>query len=180
MQEQGGFRKGYRTTDHNFVLQGIIRKYIKDGKRLYACFVDLEKAFDSVWREGLFKKLRIIGLDQRTINLISSMYKNTYTSLIYHDKILPKIPTTKGVKQGDNLSPLLFNIFLNDLPKIIKEGNTHPVYLNGFEVNSMLWADDIVLFSETKGLQKCLNNLNCYCKHWKLKINLKKKERGKL
>ena len=126
-------------------------------------------------RQGLFEKLHKIGLGQKTINLLKGMYKNTYTSIIYKNKILPKIPTTKGVKQGDNLSPLLFNIFINDLPETLKKGITDPVQLQGSSINSMLWADDIVLFSETKeGLQQCLDNLGNYCKEWKLEINFKK------
>ena len=68
--EQGGFRKGYSTADHIFTLQTIINKYLENGKQLYTCFVDLEKAFDSVWREGLFIKLEKIGLGRKTINLI--------------------------------------------------------------------------------------------------------------
>ena len=49
--EQGGFRKDFRTTDHIFILQTIVEKYIRTGKRVYTCFVDLKKAFDSVWRQ---------------------------------------------------------------------------------------------------------------------------------
>ena len=103
------------------------------------------------------------------------MYNKTYTSLIYGNQILPVIQTTRGVKQGDNLSPLLFNIYVNDLPEEIEKGSTHPVKLNMKNINSLMWADDIVLMSETKeGLQNCLNNLNTYCQKWKLEINLKK------
>ena len=139
------------------------------------CFLDLKKAFDSVERPGLIQKLHKIGFGQKTINLLADMYRNTYTSIIYKNKILPKLSTTKGVKQGDNLSPLLFNIFINDLPEILKKGDTYPVQLQGSSLNSMLWADDIVMFSETKeGLQQCLDNLSKYCKEWKLEINFKK------
>ena len=107
--EQGGFRKDHRTSDHIFILQTIIQKYTKNSGKLYACFVDLKKAYDSVWRQGLIHKLEKIGINRKTTNLIKDMYKNTYTSLLYKTQILPIIPTKKGLKQGDNLSPLFFN-----------------------------------------------------------------------
>ena len=175
--EQGGFRKDHRTSDHIFVLQTIIQKYTRNGGKLYACFVDLKKAYDSVWRRGLIHKLGESGINQKTINLIGDMYNKTYTSLIYNKQILPEIQTKKGVKQGDNLSPLLFNIYINDMPKEIEKGETHPIKLLGHDINGLMWAGDIILLSETKeGLQNCLNNLNIYCQKWKLVVNLKKQK----
>ena len=59
-QEQAGFRKNHRTSDHIFVLRTIIDKYVlnaKNGSKLYACFIDLRKAFDTVWHDGLLLKL---------------------------------------------------------------------------------------------------------------------------
>ena len=70
----------------------------------------------------------------------------------------------------------MFNIYINDLPKEIEKGETHPIKLVGHDINSLMRADDIILLSETKeGLQNCLNNLNIYCQQWKLVVNLKKK-----
>ena len=53
-ESQIGFRKSYRTPDYIFTLKSIIiDKYLKSKERVYACFVDLRKAFDTVWRETI-------------------------------------------------------------------------------------------------------------------------------
>ena len=175
--EQGGFRKGFRTSDHIFTLQTIGGKYIKNGSKMFACFVDLKKAFDSVWRQGLLHKMKCLGLGKKVVNLVSGMYRYTCTSIIHNDKILPKILTNKGVKQGDNLSPPFFNIYINDLPEAIEVGKTDPVTLMDTNINCLMWADDIILMSEkVEGLQQCINNLEKYCMKWKLEINIKKIE----
>ena len=173
--EQGGFRKDYRTSDHIFTLQTIVEKYIKEGTRVYTVFVDLKKAYDSVWREGLIHKLNKIGLEKKLVNIIADKYRETYTSIIHKGLVLPKISTNKGVIQGDNLSPLLFNIYVNDLPRALEVGKTNPIRIMDRNLNSLMWADDIILMSETReGLQQCINNLQDYCQEWKLEINLKK------
>ena len=173
--EQGGFTKKFRTQDHIFTIQSIVKKYLTKNKKVYACYVDLKKAYDSVWREGLLHKLRKNGIDKKTVNIIDSMYKNTYTSIIYKNYLLDKIRVTKGLKQGDNLSPLLFNIYINDLPEKLAEGKSAPVDVNGSKINCLMWADDIILLSESpEGLQNSLDNLNRYCTDWKLEINKKK------
>ena len=175
-KEQGGFRKDFRTTDHILVLQTIVQKYLSKGKKVYSCFIDLKKAFDSIDRNSLIKKLDKIGFGQKTIKLLMDMYRDTYTSIIFRNKLLPKIRTLKGLKQGDILSPILFIIFINDLPKFLKEGSgADSVELQGTYFNSLLWADDIILLSESAvGLQNCINNLCEYCRKWDLEINIKK------
>ena len=54
---QIGFRKSFRTSYHVFTIKTIISKYLKENKKLYLCFVDFRKAYDSIWREALFYKL---------------------------------------------------------------------------------------------------------------------------
>ena len=62
--EQIGFMEENRAPDHIFTLKSVVNKYVTNekGKKLYACFVDFRKAFDSVWHEGLFHKLESMGI----------------------------------------------------------------------------------------------------------------------
>ena len=81
---QGGFRKGYRTTDHVFILKTLINKYVhKCKKKLYVCFVDFIKAFDSVWRSALFLKLRAKRIKGKFYNILHDMYSNTLYACKY-------------------------------------------------------------------------------------------------
>ena len=83
---------------------------------------------------------------------------------------------SRGVRQGCILSPLLFNLCLNNLPHLLQNTLPDPFVLpNGKKIHSLLYADDLVILSRSKtGLQSCLNALSLYCDKWKLKINLKK------
>ena len=96
------------------------------------------------------------------------------TSVKLHNGITPFFKSHIGVKQGCNLSPTLFNIFVNDIPSLFTN-SCAPVKLGETNLNCLLYADDLVLLSESEaGLQKCLTKLKLYTKRWKLKINYKK------
>ena len=69
----------------------------------------------------------------------------------------------------------MFNLYTNDLPNIFDHSITDPVSLDVTRLNCLLYANDLILLSESeKGLQSCLDNLNSYCNIWKLKINISK------
>ena len=74
-ENQAGFRKGYRTTNHIFTLQAIITHFVHaDNKKLYACFVDFKKAFDKVSHALLWHKLMRFGLGGKFLALVRAMY----------------------------------------------------------------------------------------------------------
>ena len=113
---QFGFRQNCRTSDNLFILSTLIDKYVKTGKStLYTCFIDFKQAFDRVWHEGLFLKLLRTGVNGNIYNVIKSMYANFDLQVKIDDQLSPKFSSVQGVRQDDNLSPTLFNVFLNDL-----------------------------------------------------------------
>ena len=78
----------------------------------------------------------------------------------------------RGVQQGNPLSPLLFNLFINDIFDILKQDNSLLTLDNETTFNSLMYADDLIIMSETpEGLQKSLHALHSYCQKWKLSIN---------
>ena len=148
-------------------------KSIKKG--VYLCFIDMAKAFDPVNREFLFYKLYICNFSKKIINLIKSLYFENEACIRTKDGYTKAFPIYTGTRQGCNLSPYLFNIFMNDLPKYLEENNSNFVKLNNQIISCLMYADDIVLMNETKsGLQKSLSILETYCNKWQLNINIDK------
>ncbi len=72
------FLPNYRTTDHIYTLHTLINKHVKQTKhgKIFACFVDLKKAFDSIWHDGLYYKLLQSGVGGKVYDIIKSMYSN--------------------------------------------------------------------------------------------------------
>ena len=99
---QTGFRRAYRTADHVFILDTILNSYFSKGKKVYACFVDFSKAYDSVWRNGLLYKLILNGLSLKFILLIKSMYTELQAAVKLPNGVTPYFSSLVGVRQGCN------------------------------------------------------------------------------
>ncbi len=175
-ERQSSHRKKTRTTDNIFVLKALFDKYCtKEGKQLYACFIDFKKAFDTVWHDALFLQLRRAGIGGPFYNILKGMYKKTRSAVKYDSHASEEFEVHRGVRQGDVLSPLLFNLFVNDLIPILHEEDCAPPKLINSNVGCLLYADDLVILSTSPiGLQNSIDKLSTYCSKWKLEINLSK------
>ena len=88
---QIGFRKGFHIADHVLTIKTIIDKYLSKNQKLYFCFVDFRKAYDSIWRKGLFDKLY-------------SFYNKVQLSAHLPDGITNSFTSNIGPKQGCNIT----------------------------------------------------------------------------
>ena len=117
------------------------------------------------------------GLSLKFIKLIENMYSNILYAVKLSDRITPFFSSTVGVRQGCNLSPMLFNLFINDINKIFEDNIYDPIHIKDYKVSYLLYADDLLLMSETKsGLIHCLQSLNKYTEKWSLTISEKKRK----
>ena len=146
-KEQAGFRKGFRMTDHIFVLRKIIDKYINNRNgRIYACFVDFQKAFDSVWHDALLLKLHNTG--------IQGKFFQTFDS-VWHDALLLKLHNT-GI-QGKCFQT--FDSVWHDA-LLLKLHNTG-IQGKFFQTFDSVWHDALLLKLHNTGIQgKCFQTFD--------------------
>ena len=115
---QLGFLAGNRTSDAHIILNNIGRKYChKNSTKIFSCFIDFSKAFDTVPRDILFKELLRQGINGRFVNLIKNIYNNDKACVKMHNLCTETFQINQGVRQGCVLSPLLFKNFLFELAK---------------------------------------------------------------
>ena len=176
---QFGFRKNKSTIDCIFILQTIINSQLSRKRKLYCAFIDFRKAFDLVYRNGIWFKLCELETSLTFVKSIRAMYNSVKACVKLLGKTSDCFDSLVGVKQGEPLSPLLFILFLNDLSKELgidtNTGNVNQEIINLFQKFILLFADDTILLSESlQELQLLLNKLSEYCKKWNIKMNTDK------
>ena len=185
IENQAGFRKSYSTLDHIFTLNSIVEilRLRQQKKKLFCLFIDFSQAFDSVWRVGLWQKLLENNINGNFFNIVKNMYSNIKSCISLNGEKSPFFGCNCGVRQGENLSPVLFSLFLNDLEAfLVNRGNSGidlPHTENEAElflkILILLYADETVLLAEDPiKLQNSLNDFVQYCDTWNLNINISK------
>ena len=170
INEQFGFREKHSTTHQLNRLTEHISANFNMKKSTGLLMLDVEKAFDTVWHDGLIYKLHKYKTPNYLINLLRSYLDcRSFVVSVNNEHSLPRnIPA--GVPQGSLLGPFLFILYTNDI-SILK--NT----------SLSMYADDTAIISSSYGLkpisnklQKSLVTLNNYFNKWKIKINQDKTE----
>ena len=174
IENQYGFLPERSTIDCIFILHAIISKYISAGQQLFCAFVDFKKAFDKIQRNILWNKLISYGVSTKMLNMLRSIYSSVKICVKHNGVCSDFFNSYSGVKQGEPLSPLLFLLFINDINKV-GEDCIDLFDIDNFNIFSLLFADDTVLFAKSKqSLQLLLNNLFEYCIDNSIEVNTDK------
>ena len=112
---QSGFRKHHSTNDHVVRLQTeIYGAFVKDQKTI-AVFVDIEKAYDMVWKHGLLEKVYKLGIRGPMFNFIEKCITERYFRVNVGGSFSPVTNLENGIPQGSVIAPTHFSIYINDL-----------------------------------------------------------------
>ena len=179
--KQAGFRSEHSTVDHIFLMKTLTDIFNYHKKKLYCCYIDFQKAFDSVWRDALWYKAELFGVNGKFMRVIKNLYQNVKSCVYQNGTRSDFFQCSMGVRQGENLSPLLFSLFVNDIEDFLFNSHCTQLDVGWQHVSNMLrlfvllYADDTVILSHTKeGLQRGLNAVEEYCDKWQLNINTSK------
>ena len=177
-EEQSGFRTGYSTMDNVFALYAIVQRYLtKKSGKVYVCFVDFKKAFDTINRSMLWNVLRKAGVGGKMLKILQSMYKIVKSCVRCPESLTDFFDCPRGVRQGCVLSPTLFSFFINELALDVAKNGLYGVQLTPdiIQILIMLFADDVILTSYcVKGLQIQINLLKRYADNFSMTVNMHK------
>ena len=144
-EEQAGFRAGRSTVEQIFSCRIMMEKHLQHQKALFHNFIDFKKAFDRVWHEGLWHVLRGFGIEEGLVQVIQALYSSASSAVLLNNDSGEHFRTTVGVRQGCLLSPVLFNLFLENIMRETLQDFNSTISIGGRIINNLRFADDIDL-----------------------------------
>ena len=145
--EQQGFRKGRKCEDNIFILNSLLAKREKKKLVSHLMFLDLKEAYDRVDRPSLYKKLSQMNFPKSFIDFLQSYYSNDYISSASAGRSTGKLYLTRGLRQGCNLSAILFVLYMSELGNRLRRAGVGIELTENLLLSFLKFADDILLLS---------------------------------
>lgn len=173
---QFGFRPGLSTETAILGLKHTVKYYTDRQTPVYACFLDLSKAFDLVSYDILWQKLRDTGLPPELVSIFRFWYLNQENRVRWAGELSEPCRLECGVRQGGLSSPSLFCLYVNELIERLSSMHVG-CYINDVCVNNLSYADDMVLLAPSiSALRKLIAVCESFVAAHGLIYNVKKSE----
>ena len=169
-KHQPGFRRATSTDNHLYRLSQFIIESFNRGEHVVATFLDVEKAFDNIWHDGLKYKIFQLDLPTKMTRWLSDFLVGCVIQVKVNGFLSNQINPKAGIPQRSVLSPLLFLIYVNNLPTPHHKQNS----LSQFSDDTAQCAFSLNVRFAEKLLQHDLLNLAMWCAKWRIKLNPEK------
>ncbi|KAG7309258.1 hypothetical protein JYU34_005198 [Plutella xylostella] len=173
---QMGFKHSHSTVTCVYTLKQIASYYKKRKTSIYACFLDLSKAFDRVAHEQLWNKIENRGAPTAIVKVLSAWYKAQRNVVRWNGVLSEPVGLSCGVRQGGSMSPVLFNLYMDDLNKQLTQTQVG-CSMHGTMVNNICYADDMVLLAPSiSAMRELLSVCEKYADDHNMQYNADKSE----
>nr|KAG5688528.1 hypothetical protein BaRGS_031312 [Batillaria attramentaria] len=169
-KEQTAFRKNRSTEDQLVYLAQSIENAFQEKKKVVATFINLSKAFDKVWKDGLLLKLLTAGIAGRMFNWIKSFLCHRTARVKLDSSLSHTVKIREGVPQGGVISPTLFVVFINDISSSLSRHISRALHADDFA----MWNASESTSSATVRMQEALNTTSKWATDWCVTINSQK------
>ena len=161
---QFSYQKRCSTNMCTWMVVESINHFLRNNSDVYACFMDMKKAFDMVKHGTLFRKLIEKNVPPIYLRLLLVMYRTQSAKVRWNGEFSDAFSISNGVKQGAVLSAVLFCIYINDLIQELRKSR-EGCWVNGGYVGIVVYADDIALLSPSMdGLQNMIDRCEQYAR----------------
>ncbi|XP_033745741.1 uncharacterized protein LOC117331249 [Pecten maximus] len=173
-EQQQGFQRFIGCQTASFLLQETLYANIEQHSKMYAAFLDIKNAFDTVWHSGLLYKLKQKGIKGKLLTIIRNTYSGLKSTILCNGTTSRWVDMERGLRQGGVLSTLYYLIFIDDLLNELSDSN-YGAPLNAIRCGNLTLADDITLLAlSPRALQNLLDICQNYSFQWKFKFNATK------
>lgn len=172
--EQYAFRKNRGCEDCVFLLNSFLQHKRNRRENAFVLFIDFTKAYDKVFRTGLWAKLLKYGINGKMWRVLRDIYTDSKSRILHDDEVGLPFVTEEGLRQGCLLSTLLFSLYITDLVELIKQPGIG-IQLRDLHLTMTKFADDIALYAESvPDLQRLVEILVEYCYVNRMEISIPK------
>ncbi|WP_346303773.1 reverse transcriptase family protein [Pantoea sp. Morm] len=170
---QAGFRKNMSTIDQIFTLKQVGEKMTEFGHSLWVLFVDFEAAYDTVSREELYRAMLEMNIPRKLIKLTRCTMENNKCQVRVSGRNGCPFGVGTGLRQGDALAPLLFNMVLHKIISKTKLNHGYTIYTRMVQI--LAYADDIAIVGRTRAsMEEAFLEIEREAKKMGLKVNTSK------